>query len=35
VKKSTDLLERIHMLERNIEWINAELGDIKEKLEDP
>jgi methyl-accepting chemotaxis protein len=35
VKKSTDLLERIHMLERNIEWIDADLGSIKEKLEDP
>jgi len=35
VKKSTDLLERIHTIERNIEWIGYELSNIKEKLEDP
>jgi uncharacterized coiled-coil DUF342 family protein len=35
VKKSTDLLEKIHTLERDIEWIGYELNDIKEKLEDP
>jgi cell division septum initiation protein DivIVA len=34
-KKSTDLLEKIHMLEKNIEWISRELDDIEEKLEDP
>jgi SMC interacting uncharacterized protein involved in chromosome segregation len=35
VKKSTDLLEKIHTLEGKIEWIGYELNDIKEKLEDP
>ena len=35
VKKSTDLLEKIQTLESDIRWINSELDDIKEKLEDP
>jgi len=35
VKKNTDLLDKISKLERNIEWINTELDEIKEKLEDP
>jgi transcription termination factor NusB len=35
VEKETDLLDKIKMMRRDIDYIDAELQEIKEKLEDP